>query len=172
MVSYVGSMSKILAPGLRLGYYVAEPELLRRAMSFRHTGTNHFTSLAVAEYLNREMYPHIDHINEVNRPKRDAIVSALGEYFGGTGTTWTHPKGSLYLWVTFPEHVNATDLMPIAFEAGVGFNSGASFAPNGDGDHCARLCFGYETVQKNSEGVALLAEVMEREGSFKKSPGN
>jgi 2-aminoadipate transaminase len=172
MVSYVGSMSKILAPGLRLGYYVAEPELLRRAMSFRHTGTNHFTSLAVTEYLNREMYPHIDHINEVNRPKRDAMVSALGEYFGGTGTTWTNPKGSLYLWVTFPEHVNATDLMPIAFEAGVGFNSGASFAPNGDGDHCARLCFGYETVQKNSEGVALLAEVMEREGSFNKSPGN
>ncbi len=171
IVTYVGSFSKILAPGLRLGYFVAGDELLRRALSFRHTGTNHFTSLAVYEFLNREMYEHIDHINAVNRPKRDAIISALGENFGGTGTQWTSPKGSLYLWLTFPEHVNATDLMPIAFEAGVGFNSGASFAPNGDGDHCARICFGYETPEKVRDGIALLSEVMDREGSFKVSPG-
>ena len=171
MVIYVGSFSKILAPGLRLGYFVSDEETMRRALSFRMTGTNHFTSLAVYEFLNRQMYEHIDHINTLNRPKRDAMVSALGENFGGTGTTWSTPKGSLYLWVTFPEHVNATELMPIAFKAGVGFNSGASFAPNGDGDHCARLCYGYESPQKNRDGIALLAEIMEREGSFKVSPG-
>jgi len=171
MVIYVGSFSKILAPGLRLGYFVSDEETMRRALSFRMTGTNHFTSLAVYEFLNRQMYEHIDHINVLNRPKRDAMVSALGENFGGTGTTWSTPKGSLYLWVTFPEHVNATELMPIAFKAGVGFNSGASFAPNGDGDHCARLCYGYESPQKNRDGIALLAEIMEREGSFKVSPG-
>ena len=96
--------------------------------------------------------------------KRDAMVSAMGESFGGTGTKWSSPTGGLYVWVTFPEHVSAVDLQPIAFEAGIGFNSGRAFAPNDNGDHCARLCFGYESVDKNREGIELLAEVIDRDG--------
>ncbi len=102
--------------------------------------------------------------------KRDAIVTSLGESFGGTGTKWSQPEGGLYIWVTFPEHVNAAEIQPKAFEAGVGFHPGANFAPNGNGWNCARLCFGYETPEKNRDGVALLADVMDREGAFRAAP--
>lgn len=173
IVNYVASFSKILAPGLRLGYLTASPTVLDRAMSFRHgSGPNQFAALAVKDYLEAEMDEHIEDVNSLLVQKRDAMVSAMGESFGGTGTTWSNPDGGLYIWVAFPEHVNAVDLQPIAFEAGVGFNSGRAFAPNNNGDHCARLCFGYESVSKNREGIELLAEVMHREGLFKAGPGD
>lgn len=173
IVTYVASFSKILAPGLRLGYFTASEPVLRRALSFRPgSGPNQFAALAVYDYLRNDMYDHIAEIDQVLREKRDAMVTAMGEYFGGTGTRWSHPKGGLYVWVTFPEHVNVTEIQQKALEAGVGFHSGAIFAPNGNGDHCARLCFGYETPQKNRDGVALLAEVMDRAGAFKLAPGD
>ena len=173
IVNYVASFSKILAPGLRLGYLTASPTVLNRAISFRPgSGPNQFAALAVMDYLQAEMYEHIEDVNSLLIQKRDAMVSAMGESFGGTGTTWSSPPGGLYVWVTFPEHVSAVDLQPIAFEAGIGFNSGRAFAPNNNGDHCARLCFGYESVAKNREGIELLAEVMHREGSFRAGPGD
>ena len=124
------------------------------------------------DYLEAEMDEHIEDVNSLLVQKKDAMMSAMGESFGGTGTTWSNPDGGLYIWVAFPEHVNAVDLQPIAFEAGVGFNSGRAFAPNNNGDHCARLCFGYESVSKNREGIELLAEVMHRDGLFKAGPGD
>ena len=106
-----------------------------------------------------------------NATMNGSMVSSLGESFAGTGTSWSSPPGGLYVWVTFPDHVNAAKLQPIAFEAGVGFQPGPNFAPNDNGDNCARLCFGYESPEKNRDGVALLSEVMDRKGLFKVAPG-
>lgn len=173
IVNYVASFSKILAPGLRLGYFTASEPVLKRAMSFRPgSGPNQFAALAVLDYLKAEMYQHISDVTSALVTKRDAMVSTLGESFGGTGTAWSRPPGGLYVWVTFPEQVDVNKLQPIAFAAGVGFSSGANFAPNNNGDHCARLCFGYESPQKNREGISLLADVMEREGAFRVAPGD
>jgi len=173
MVVHVASFSKLLAPGLRMGYVTAPDEVLRRALGFKTGGrANQFTALAIEGYLRDHLREHEDNFRPLLRQKRDAMVSTLGETFGGTGAKWSRPEGGCYAWLTMPEHVNVTDLQPIALEAGVGFLSGAAFAPNGNGDHCARLCFAYESPQKNREGIELLAKVFEENGAFRRSPGN
>lgn len=170
LVNYVASFSKILAPGLRQGYFTISDDLMRRALSFRAGGgPSQFTSYGVVEYLEKDMYSHIDEINDVQRRKRDAMLSALGEYFGGMGAKWSRPEGGLYIWLEMPGEYDMTALQPICFEAGVGYAAGSNFAPNGNGDNCARLCYGHPSPQYNREGIALLAQVLAKQMSGKKA---
>ncbi|MBI4219161.1 MAG: PLP-dependent aminotransferase family protein [Chloroflexi bacterium] len=170
LVNYVASFSKILAPGLRQGYFTVSDDVMRRALSFRAGGgPSQFTSYGVAEYLQKYMYPHIDEINDVQRRKRDAMLSALGEYFGGMGAKWSRPEGGLYIWLEMPSEYDMTALQPVCFEAGVGYAAGSNFAPNGNGDNCARLCYGHPSPQYDREGIALLAEVLARQMAGKKA---
>jgi len=172
MVIHVASFSKLLAPGLRMGYVAAPDEVLRRALGFKTGGrSNQFTALAIESYLRGHLEEHEENFRPLLREKRDAMVTALGETFGGTGAKWSRPEGGCYVWLTMPEHVNLTDLQPVALEAGVGYGAGAMFAPNNNGDHCARLCFAYESPQKNREGIELLAKVLDENGAFRPAPG-
>ena len=91
-VLYVGSFSKIVAPGVRLGYMVAPQEVIQRAMSFKGGGgVNQFAALAVQEFAKEGMEPHIDDQNQSLRVKRDAMLSALGENFGDAAQ-WSKPE--------------------------------------------------------------------------------
>jgi 2-aminoadipate transaminase len=130
-------------------------------------GPNHLTAMALARYLEREMYQHVDDINAIVREKRDAMLSALGEYFPPT-CKWTKPKGGLFIWLELPEGMDAEKLRDKAFEAGVGFAPGVWFSPGGKHRNCLRLCFGYMSPEDTKEGVRILAEVFEREGVFGK----
>jgi 2-aminoadipate transaminase len=170
IVNYVASFSKILAPGLRHGYFTVPEDVQRRALSFRAGGgPSQFTSYAVVEYLKRDMYGHISEINDVQRHKRDAMLGALGEHFGGMGAKWSHPQGGLYIWLEMPKNYDMTALQPICFDAGVGYSAGANFAPNGNGDNCARLCYGHPSPQYNRDGIAFLAEVIAKQMSKNKA---
>ena len=93
------------------------------------------------------------------------------ETFGGSGATWSTPQGGCYIWLSMPESVNMTELQPKCFEAGVGYLPGSTFSPNGNGDHCARLCYAYESPEKNRAGIELLASLLDREGAFRGAPG-
>ncbi|MCY4556259.1 MAG: PLP-dependent aminotransferase family protein [Chloroflexi bacterium] len=164
-VLYVGSMSKIIAPGVRMGYLVA-PEVVReRALSFKSGGVNQFAALAIEEYLRNHMYDHIDEENQALRAKRDAMLAALGEHFGNRAT-WSKPEGGLYLWLTMPEGTDLAGFQDQSFNEGVGYYNGAMFSPEGNGRHMARLCFGHPTAQTVSDGVAELAAIFERNGIF------
>jgi len=172
-VIHVASFSKLLAPGLRMGYVTAPDEVLRRAHGFKTGGrSNQFTALAIEGYLKEHLEEHKNNVRPLLREKRDAMVTALGEMFGGTGAKWSRPEGGCYVWLTMPEHVNVMELQPVALEAGVGFVGGGAFAPNNNGDHCARLCFAYESPGKNREGIELLARVFEENGAFRPAPGD
>ena len=164
-VLYVGSMSKIIAPGVRMGYLVA-PEVVReRALSFKSGGVNQFAALAIEEYLRNHMYDHIDEENQALRAKRDAMLAALGEHFGNRAT-WSRPEGGLYLWLTMPEGTDLASFQDQSFNEGVGYYNGTMFSPEGDGANMARLCFGHPTAQTVSDGVAELAAIFERNGIF------
>lgn len=164
-VLYVGSMSKIIAPGVRMGYLVA-PEVVReRALSFKSGGVNQFAALAIEEYLRNHMYDHIDEENQALRAKRDAMLAALGEHFGNRAT-WSKPEGGLYLWLTMPEGTDLAGFQDQSFNEGVGYYNGAMFSPEGNGRHMARLCFGHPTAQTVSDGIAELAAIFERNGIF------
>jgi 2-aminoadipate transaminase len=163
-VLYVGSFSKIVAPGMRLGYLVAPPEVRQRAMSFKGGGgVNQFAALAVEEYLRNHMYEHINEQNDALRAKRDAMLASLGENFGDAAK-WVKPEGGLYVWLEMPEGIDLAALQEQSFEEGVGYYNGAMFSPDGHGANCARLCFGHPSPQTNYDGIAELARIFERHG--------
>ena len=163
-VIYTGSFSKILAPGMRMGYLVAPDNVLDRAMSFKGGGgVNEFAALAIEGYLRDNMYSHIDEEIRALRVKRDAMVAALGENFGGAAT-WEVPQGGLYVWLEMPEGVDLEAFQEQSFEEGVGYYNGAMFSPSGQGKNKARLCFGHPTAETVSQGVAELARIFQRHG--------
>ena len=163
-VLYVGSFSKIVAPGVRLGYMVAPQEVIQRAMSFKGGGgVNQFAALAVQEYAKGNMDAHIDEQNQALRVKRDAMLSALGENFGDAAQ-WSKPEGGLYVWLEMPEEVDLAALQNQVFDEGVGYYNGTMFSPEGRGANCARLCFGHPTAETVAEGVVELARIFEGHG--------
>lgn len=167
-VIYVGSFSKTIAPGMRMGYLAAPPEVISRAWAFKMGGAvNHFAALTIAEYIKSgELEGHVREQNETLRVKRDAMLAALGENFGDAAT-WTRPDGGLYIWLTLPEGTDLEAIQEQAFQEGVGYYSGAMFSPEGRGQNSARLCFGYPTPEQNHQGIAELARILERHGVIK-----
>jgi 2-aminoadipate transaminase len=166
-VLYVSSFSKIIAPGMRMGYLVAPNEVMQRAMSFKSpSGVNQFAALTIEEYLKQDMYQHIDEQNRSLRAKRDAMLASLGENFGDAAT-WSNPEGGLYIWLELPEGVDLAALQEQAFNEGVGYYNGAMFSPEGRGANRARLCFGHPSAQTVSDGVAELARILTRHGAIR-----
>ena len=163
-VIYVGSFSKILAPGMRMGYLVAPDEVLDRAMSYKGGGgVNEFAAMAIEGYLKDHMYQHIEEENQALRVKRDAMLASLGENFGGAAT-WEIPQGGLYVWLEMPENVDLEAFQEQSFREGVGYYNGAMFSPSGQGKNKARLCFGHPSADTIYQGIAELARIFQRNG--------
>ena len=166
-VIYVGSFSKIIAPGVRMGYMVAPEGLTLRAMSFKGGGgTNQLAAMAIEEYLKHEMYQHIDEQNRSLIVKRDAMLASLGENFGDTAK-WAIPQGGLCVWLEFPEGTDLAAVQEQSFAEGVGYYNGTQFSPEGRGANFARLCYGHPSPEMVYEGVSELARVLERHGVIK-----
>ena len=163
-VMYVGSFSKIIAPGMRMGYLVAPGEVIDRAMSFKGGGgVNQFAALTIEEYLKQDMYQHIDDQNQSLRAKRDTMLAALGENFGDSAT-WSKPEGGLYIWLELPEGRDLAAVQEQSLQEGVGYYNGSMFSPEGKGANYARLCFGHPSAQTIYDGIGELARILERHG--------
>ena len=170
IVVYVASYSKLLAPGLRLGYFTATPELMRRALGFKlGSGPNQFAALAIEGFLRSSLDSHRDTFNPLLLAKRDAMVASLEDNFGGSGATWSVPQGGCYVWLTMPDESDIAGIRDEVLEQGVGYVAGPNFeadASGRTGKNCARLCFAFESIQKNTEGIALLAQLFKQHGAM------
>ena len=165
IVIHVASFSKLLAPGLRLGYVSAAPEVLRRASSCKvGSGPNQFAAYAIEGFLRQNLDDHRARFNPLLKEKRDAMDRALTEHFTDCGAKWSRPQGGCYTWLTMPEGTDIAAVRDDVFEEGVGYLAGPAFAPNGDGTNCARLCFAFESPQKNYDGITRLAELFGKRG--------
>ena len=161
---YVGSFSKIIAPGMRMGYMTGPPEVISRARAIKSgSGVNQFTALAIHRYATNSLVGHIGEINGIFREKRDSMLVALGENFG-SAASWSKPQGALYIWLKLRNNADITSAHQAALDADVGFHPGPRFAPDGvSGKNYARLCYGYNTPEEIHEGIARLAEVFDKQ---------
>ena len=155
---YICSLSKILGPGVRLGYFLARPPMLARILERRADGGNSLLAAAViAEYFKDDLWDHIDRANDALRVKRDALIEALSEHLGDI-CTWSHPVGGLFLWLRLPDDVDTGRLASLAEAKGVRYASGSQFHFDGADVSCLRLAFGHAPEADIREGIPLLAE--------------
>jgi 2-aminoadipate transaminase len=167
-VMYVASFSKIIAPGMRIGYGTGPSEVLDRALVAKSGGSvNTFASYAVHRYSIGQLDSHIEEINDIQRAKRDAMVASLGENFGDRAA-WSNPHGGLFVWLKMPDGSDLTSIRDTVLnDYDVGYLPGVNFSPEGTtGHNYARLCFGYNQPDEVYEGIARLAEAFENEGAF------
>ncbi len=156
----LGTFSKIVAAGVRLGWIIApEPVLAKMAVSKIDGGTSAFTSRAVAEYLKEHLDARMDTLLGVYRAKRDAMLEALEEHLAGVAA-WSRPRGGLFIWVRLPNGIDTTKLLEAAHAAGVTYLPGTNFSPEGKGANCLRLSFAYLSPEKIREGIGVLARVV------------
>ncbi|MBY4596244.1 PLP-dependent aminotransferase family protein [Ottowia caeni] len=163
-VIYLGSFSKILAPGLRLGYVIAPSALYPKLLQAKQAADLHtpgFNQRLVAEVIRDGFLDqHVPTIRTRYHAQRDAMVSALTRELGPTGATWTEPKGGMFIWVRLPEGLNAQALLPAAVDAGMAFVPGAPFYARDPDMRTLRLSFVTSTPEQIDRGMAALAQVI------------
>jgi 2-aminoadipate transaminase len=164
-VLYLGTLSKTLAPGLRLGWVVAPVEVVEKLTQLKqgtdlHTST--FTQMVAHEVARGGFLDeHVRVIRKLYGDRRDAMLRALREHFP-PGIRWTHPQGGLFLWVTLPPGLDSAKVLEEALEEKVAFVPGAPFFPRGGGAGTLRLNFSYCNPQKIEEGMRRLGSVLRR----------
>ena len=164
-VMYMSTFSKTLAPGLRLGWITGPVGVIERLVQAKqgtdlHTSTfNQVVAYEVAHggFLDE----HVKRIREVYRERRDAMLAAMEEFFP-KGVTWTRPHGGLFLWVRFPEGVDAVDVLRESIKAGVAFLAGAPFFTDNSNANTARFNFSNSDPEKIRLGVRRIGAVLQR----------
>jgi 2-aminoadipate transaminase len=162
-VVYLGTASKILSPGMRLGWVVADNDLIRRYVLAKQ-GTDLHTSsliqlLAARFMLENDLEAHIARIRQVYRARRDAMLAALDEHFPDN-VRYTRPSGGLFLWVELPQGLDARELLEHALEERVAFVPGECFFPAGHHENTLRLNFSAMPKDRIEEGIRRLGSVL------------
>jgi 2-aminoadipate transaminase len=160
----LGSFSKILAAGLRLGWIMAEPEVIQQivgcGLKGNEGGANPFVAHVVAAFCQEGwLQPHIARLVARYRARRDALLAAL-ERKMPDGVRWTHPAGGFFVWLTLPQPLEAEAVLATARERGVLFAPGVRFFAEEGGLRNLRLPFSFLSEAQMVEGVRVLAEVI------------
>jgi 2-aminoadipate transaminase len=162
-VIYIGTFSKILSPGIRLGWTVAPPPVLEKIVLGKQAAdlcTSTLTQYFVREYFaERRWQRYIDDLVEIYRERRDVMVKALRDNFPAEAT-WTEPEGGLFIWATLPDYIDTSDLLAKALRADVAFVPGQAAYVDGRGRHSMRLNFSGVTADEIREGVRRIGEVI------------
>ena len=162
LVTYASSFSKTVAPGVRVGWFVAPAELAARiearAVS-TYISPSFLTQATVHELIARDSFePNLVRIRGLLRNRRDAMLDALDRHLDG-GATWNRPEGGYFLWLDLPSE--SAELLERADAAGVTFVKGSDFfPPGGGGERSARLAFSYASPSEIDSGVSTLASLM------------
>ncbi|WP_089963664.1 PLP-dependent aminotransferase family protein [Limnohabitans sp. 2KL-3] len=158
---YLGSFSKILAPGLRLGYLVAPPALYPKLLQAKQAADLHtpsFNQRVVAEVLKDGFIErHVPTIRALYKQQCEAMLAALDREMAGLGLTWNRPVGGMFLWVQLPQGLKAIPLLDKAVEKGVAFVPGSAFYAEGADESTLRLSFVTATVDQINTGMSALA---------------
>lgn len=162
-VIYIGTFSKILSPGIRLGWAVAPPPVMEKIVLGKQAAdlcTSTLTQYFVREYFaERRWQRYIDDLVELYRGRRDTMLEALRTCFPAEAT-WTEPEGGLFIWATLPEYIDTSDLLAKALRADVAFVPGAAAYVDGRGRHSMRLNFSGVGDEEIREGVRRIGKTI------------
>ena len=165
---YLGSFSKVLAPGLRMGYLVAPRLLYPKLLQAKQAADLHspgFNQRVVHEVIkNGFLREHVPTIRARYKLQRDAMQAALLQHLP-PGCHWRAPVGGMFFWVTLPSQLDAVALLPRAVEAGMAYVPGSAFFPHGGHANTLRLSFVTSTPAQIESGVAALARVLAAAGA-------
>jgi 2-aminoadipate transaminase len=163
-VIYLGTFSKIFAPGLRLGWMAAPRPILAKVLLAKQAADlcgSAFSQAVAERYMTGTAWRRVlADLTRTYHERRDAMLDALTEHFPAD-VTWTRPDGGFFVWVTLPAHLDTKPLLAEAVERGVTFVPGSDFYPDGQGANSFRIAFCYEEPEQIAEGVRRIAEVLE-----------
>lgn len=172
-VVYLGSFSKILSPGLRVGYVLAPPairEKLTLANESAILSPAMFGQILVSEYLSvNDWQAQINTFRDSYRLKRDAALQALDKYLPDMHTT--RPDGGFFLWATLPEGIDSKAMLPLAVTELVAYTPGTAFYGNGNGKGFLRICYSHPTAENVKVGIKRLATVVNNQVDLMKTFG-
>ena len=158
---YMGSFSKVLAPGLRLGYIVAPKAVYPKLLQAKQAADLHtpgYNQRLVAEVMKDGFLDrHVPTIRALYKQQCEAMLAALDKEMQGLGVHWNRPDGGMFLWVRLPEGMSAIELLPKAVERNVAFVPGAAFYADNADQRTLRLSFVTSTVEQIATGIAALA---------------
>jgi 2-aminoadipate transaminase len=162
-VVYLGSFSKVLAPGLRLGYLVAPSPLFPKLLQAKQAADLHtpiFNQRIVHEVIrNGLLDAHVPTIRARYKVQRDAMEAALERHLAGLAS-WIRPLGGMFFWLDLPDGIDAAALLPRAVEAGVAYVPGAAFYAGAPRANTLRLSFVTVSPDRIEQGIAALARVL------------
>ena len=157
---YLCSLSKILGPGVRLGYILARPPMLQRILDRRYDGGNSvLAAAAVAALFKDSLWQHIGHCNGILKEKRDALFAAFAAHLGDI-CTWSKPVGGMFVWLKLPEGMSGKAAAEQARARGFLCAPGASFHIDNQDVPYLRLAFGYASLGDITAGIPVLAECL------------
>jgi DNA-binding transcriptional MocR family regulator len=165
-VVYLGSFSKIFAPGFRVGWVLAPHAVREKLVLTQEAATlcpPVFSQYAIATYLDQfDWRAQIDVFRDMYRERRDAMLAGLNDHML-EGTTWTRPNGGFFVWVNLPEGLDSQAMLPRAVTARVAYTPGTAFYADGLGSRNMRLSFCFPPPDRIYEGTRRLGEVLTQE---------
>jgi 2-aminoadipate transaminase len=173
-VVYVGTLSKIISPGIRTGWVLAPAPIIDRMAKLKQGAdlcSPALSQMFAEQYIRQGLWKkNLENLKPIYRSRRDAMLAALEEHFPPEAS-WTKPEGGLFIWVTLPRYLDTTKMLPLAILQKVAFVPGTAFFSDGSGKQHMRLNFSYSTEDQIAEGIKRLGKVIKREMRLYRSLG-
>lgn len=159
-VVHIGSLSKTLAPALRIGYAIADWAMLSRMVAVKSdAGSASLDQMVAAEYMRSHFDSHLAELKDGLKRKLSVMVEAVEREFG-TSVDFTTPEGGILLWLRFPDHIDTRTVHAEALARGVAFNAGSDWACDAEAArNYLRLCYALPTEDDIRDGIAILADI-------------
>ncbi|MGB5824433.1 MAG: PLP-dependent aminotransferase family protein [Proteocatella sp.] len=163
LVVFLGTFSKTFAPGIRIGWVAASPEILEKYIVIKQSADlqcSTISQMQLSKFI--EMYDfdaHVAKIIDVYGKRRDLMLDSIKKFFP-QDISVTYPEGGLFMWVTLPAHCNTKELMVKCLEGNVAYVPGGSFYPNGGVDNTFRLNYSNMNEERIVEGIKIMGDIL------------
>ena len=165
-VVYLGTLSKIVSPGIRVGWVMAPAPVVEKLAALKQSAdlcSSNLTQMFAEAYLGQDIWKkNLESQKSIYHSRRDTMLKSLGKYFPKEAR-WTHPQGGLFIWATLPEYFDTAKMLPLAIEQKVAYVPGTAFYPDYTGANHMRLNFSFPPEEQVIQGIKRLGKVIRKE---------